>query len=301
MTKRIAGAILGMVLAAAVVFLVPSTALVTPIDGMLRLSTLGGAEKENVYRPDSTAGGGHGIFNGEALAVIPTFFLPPLGIQFAGDLVAANAGWRAGFNGGPVFDFGMGKAGLLFAYQFRHYQGKCGGSDIDLHGAWVRPAVSFYLPQTNINAWISQGISPRHTANACENDRRKVFVPVSEFHVEANYFPPLMLFGRDNLELSLGVTVQNLWGMGRSTGVQDIGPVNVGPSAGVAFMPWQNLEVTLARGWFDVNHNKYKVMSGLHYYFNFAKNPNLTLLQNRRQYLEPTLEPGTMATFWNRN
>jgi hypothetical protein len=59
--------------------------------------------------------------------------------------------------------------------------------------------------------------------------------------------------------------------------------------------------VTLARGWYDVNHSKYKVMSGLQYYFNFAKNPNLSLLQTRRQYLEPTLEPGTMATFWNRN
>src|ERR1051325_12156222 len=110
MVKRIAGAILGCILAA-VVF-IPSTALVAPIDGMLRLSTLGGAERENVYRPDSTAGGAHGIFNGEALAVIPTFFLPPLGIQFAGDIVAANAGWRAGVNGGAGGACGVGKARL---------------------------------------------------------------------------------------------------------------------------------------------------------------------------------------------
>jgi hypothetical protein len=300
MMKSVAGAVLGLFVLAVAVFLTPTTAHVSDIEWLGRLSTFGGAERENVTRPDSTAGGGHGKFTGEAMIVAPIPFIPPLGIQFASDVVVGNANWRWGVNGGPIVDFGFGKAGLLFVYQFRHYQGGCGSSDPDLHGAWVRPAVSFYLPQTNIDFWISQAISQRHVAMGCENDFRKVFVPVNEAHLMANFFPPVPIFGRDNLEVSLGVTVQNLWGASHVALTNGRGAVNIGPAAGVAIMPWQNLEVTLVRGWFDVNHNKYNVNSGVQYYFNLGKNPTPSLLALRRKYLEPTLEPGTMGTYWNR-
>ncbi len=298
MAKRIMGAVIGLMLAAAVVF-VPSTALVTDIDGMLRLSTLGGAEKENVNSPDSSFGGALPRFHGEALAVAPLFILPGLGFQFAGSIVASSANWRWGLNGGPIFDFGMGKAGLLVAYQVRHYQGSAGTSP-DFNGMWVRPAVSFYLPQTNIDFWVSQAVSPRWRMKASEGDFRRVAIPVNEAQLMANFFPPVPVVGKDNLEVSLGVRVRNLWGSGNKSLGEGIGPVSVGPAGGIAVMPWQNLEVTLARGWFDVNHNRYTVSSGIQYYFNFAKNPNLSLLQTRRQYLEPTLEPGVFGTMWNR-
>jgi len=301
MRKKLATGLLGFFILAVAVLLTPVTAHVSDIEWLGRLSALGGAEKENVYRPNSTAGGARGHFTGEAMLVAPVPFIPPLGIQVATAIVAAN-GFRWGVNGGPVFDFGAGKAGLLFDYQYRHYDGRCGSNDIDLHGAWVRPAVSFYLPQTNVDFWVSQGISPRHNVNACEGDRRKVFIPVNEAQAMVNFFPPVPIMGRDNLEVSIGVRVQNLWGASRNAiGVQNIGAVSVGPAAGIAVMPWQNLEVTLVRGWYDVNHSKYKVNSGIQYYFNLGKTPNPSLLALRRKYLEPTLEPGTMATFWNRN
>jgi hypothetical protein len=285
----------------AAVLFIPSTALVAPIDGMFRLSTLGGAERENVYSPSSSFGGALPQFMGEALAVAPLFFLPGLGFQFAGNIVASSANWRWGLNGGPIYDFGMGKTGLLLAYQVRHYQGSSGSAP-DFNGMWLRPAVSFYLPQTNVDLWVSQAVSPRWVFKASEGDNRRVVIPVNEAQVMANFFPPVPVVGKDNLELSLGVRVQNLWGGGHTslgTG-GDRGAVNIGPAGGIAVMPWQNLEVTLARGWFDVNHNKYTVNSGLQYYFNFAKNPNLSLLQTRRQYLEPTLHPGVFGTMWNR-
>jgi len=303
MVKRIASAILGIFLAAVVVFM-PATALVAPIDGMFRLSALGGAEKENVKSPESSFGGALPRFLGEALAVTPLFIIPDLGFQFAGSIVASSANWRWGFNGGPIYDFGMGKAGVLVAYQVRHYQGSAGSAP-DFHGTWIKPAVSFYLPQTNIDFWVSQAVSPRWVFKASEGDNRRVVIPVNEAQLMANFFPPVPVVGKDNLELSLGVRVRNLWGSGHQSlggggGSGSTGAVSVGPAGGIAVMPWQNLEVTVARGWFDVNHNKYTVSSGVQYYFNFAKNPNLSLLQTRRQYLEPTLEPGVFGTMWNR-
>lgn len=288
----------------AVMLLAPSTVQVAEMEWLGRLSAMGGAEKENFHKPDATAGGARGHGTAEALIVAPIPFTP-LAIQASANFVGGGAQRRWGFSAGPIvaWDGGMspsmgGKAGVFVQRQYRKYDGSCTDdiSTLDFSATWVRPAVSLYFPDLNVDAWLSQAVTSTYKANACEDDRRKVFAPINQFHIQANYFPPVALMGKPgNLELSLGVDVANLWGISHTLGT------SAGPAGGIAIMPWQNLEVTLVRGFYDVNHNRYKVNAGLQYYFNIgSKKPDSTLMDMRRKYLEPTLEPGAYGTFWNR-
>ncbi len=288
----------------AILLLAPSTVQVAEMEWLGRLSTMIGAERESFHRPDSTGGGARFHVTPEVLLVAPIPFTP-FAIQANANYVGGGAQYRWGFGGGPVvaWDGGLGqggKAGVFFAYQHRKYQGSCSDSNssVDFNNAWVRPAASFYFPDINVDAWMSQPISREHDVFACEGDRRKVFRPASNMRAVINYFPPVPLNGKNgNVELSLGIDVSNLWGPSL-----DLSP-GVSPVAGVAIMPWQNLEVTLFRASFDVNHSRYKVNTGVQYYFNIgsSKNPSPTLIEMRRKYLEPTLEPGSVGTMWNRS
>lgn len=279
---------------------VPSGAQVAEMEFLGRLSGILGAERESL-KGSETGGGGRFHASPEGMIVLPIPFTP-FGIQANGSFVGGDGDRRWGVSGGPIFAWSGGKAGVFFAYQHRRYFGSCTDteSSLDFNHAWVRPAVSFYFPNVNVDAWISQTITHRHDTLACEDDRKKVFIGVNQARLMVNYFPPVVipfLSPRPgNLEISLGVDMQNFWGASNGALSE-----SVGPAAGIAFMPWQNLEVTLVRGFYDVNRGKYKVNTGLHYYLNFfSKTPNATLLELRRKYMEPTLEPGTVGTYWNR-
>jgi hypothetical protein len=282
---------------------IPSGALLAEMEFLGRLSGIIGAERES-NKQGSTAGGGHFHASPEAMVVLPIPFTP-VGIQANGSFVGGDGDRRWGFSAGPIVGWDGpvgGKAGLFFVYQNRHYFGSCASTNnsLDFHQSWIRAATAFYLPNVNVDAWISQTLSPRTKEMSCEEDHIKAFQGVNQARVMVNYFPPVVipfLASRPgNLEVSLGVDTQNLWG----AGLDRLGP-SIGPAFGIAFMPLQNLEVMLFRAFYDVNQGKYKVNSGLHYYLNFwGKNPTPTLLELRRKYLEPTLEPGNVNTTWGR-
>ena len=283
--------------------LIPSGAPLAEMEFLGRLSGIIGAERET-NKQNST--GGNGGFHGgpEAMLVLPIPFTP-VGFQVNGSFVGGDGDRRFGISGGPIVGWNGpvgGKAGLFFVYQNRKYFGSCSSENdsISFHQSWIRAATSFYLPNTNVDFWVSQTVSPKTKEMSCEEDHIKVFQGVNQARLMVNFFPaivvPFLAPRPGNLEVSLGVDTQNLWG----AGYDRFGP-SVGPAAGLAFMPLQNLEVMLVRGFYDVNHGKYKVNSGIHYYLNFwGKNPAPTLLELRRKYLEPTLEPGNVNTGWGR-
>jgi hypothetical protein len=217
----------------------------------------GGAEKE-----EGSQAGGRGTLG--ILGVIP--LTDSFGLQGSASYVG-GLGSRFGLSAGPLFSWGSGKAGLFLAYQYRTFN-----SNNFLH---LRPSVSFYLPQANINLYYS------HPLSDPQRDGNHVEVGINTLQGTFNYFPSYDLASfltRNNMEWTLGLQVNSFGGVG--SGNLETG---VGPVFGFAFMPTKGLEVNLVKGTID-HHGRYRVESGLSFYFDKV---GATLKELRRRYLEP--------------
>lgn len=226
------------------------------IEPLGRVEVFGGGEKE----PGTSAGGRGGI---ELLGVIP--FTESLGMQSIGHYVGGS-GSRFGLSAGPVYDFGVVKAGFFAAYQYRSHN--------DNNFVHLRPSVTFYLPQANVNLFYS------HPVSSPQRDHGSVEVGINQLQTTFNYFPAVDLASfmrKDNVELSLGLQANSFGGAGSGKV-----PNGVGPVFGFSFVPMQNLEVNLVRGTVD-HHGRYRIGTGISW--NFTKDP--TLKEIRRRYLEP--------------
>lgn len=257
-----------------------------------RVSALGGAESETWKRKSVEGGSAHPFYLGGGLLVIP--ILPMLGFQLNGGYQGSgDATWKADISGGPVFGWSGGKAGVFVAHQYRNW-GRNHTRDLGTPTwwfMWIQPAVSLYdiIPNSNIDIWYSHPVSRAFDTcqKGCDYWKRK-FIAYSQLRAAVNWFPPLGLFGENNIEVTLGVQVNAF--SGTNKGIAGSG---VGPAFGMAVMPLQNLEVQLFKAAID-NHNRYRVSSGLQYYFAAGKP---SLMQLRRKYLEPTNLPGSVTTF----
>jgi hypothetical protein len=222
-----------------------------------KVTVEGGAEKE-----EGTQAGGRGTIS--ILGVMP--LAQSFGLQGNASYVG-GLGSRFSLSAGPLFGWDSGKAGLFLAYQYRTFN-----SNNFLH---IRPSVSFYLPQANINLYYS------HPLTDPQRDRNRVEVGINTLQGTFNYFPSYDLASfltRNNMEWTLGVQVNSFGGVG--SGNLETG---VGPVFGFAFMPTKGLEVNLVKGTID-HHGRYRVQSGLSFYFDKV---GATLKDLRRRYLEP--------------
>ncbi len=284
--KKLISVVLGVLLLGT---LYASTANVAGVDWVGRISLLGGAEAETVLRPDDIGGAPHGFGMIEGLGMIP--LLPQLGIQLNGAYQYGGGvgGHKFGFQGGPVYDFGMGKAGLFLTEQFRIYDsGANGGGIRSVNLLWLTPSVAFYdlIPGSNVDIWLMQQVSRHTITSGKRGDSVKQFAPTSILRTAFNYFIGAP-FGRDNTELTLGVQFNGISGMDKEHARFGAGPV-----LGMATMPWQNLELQLFRVAVD-NHARYRVTSGVQWFFDRG---NSSLMQLRRKYLEPTNMPDMAST-----
>jgi hypothetical protein len=285
--KKLASAIFGFLMLA---LWLPKVANVADVDWLGRISALGGAESESENRKSAAWGGSaHGFGTMQGLGVIP--ITPFMGLQLGGG-VGGGDGVKLDFQGGPLFGWPGGKVGVFWATVVHRYPGGLGSSEHNERriawNNWIRPAAAFYLPGMNIDVWYSHPIggTQKFGRNSAD-DTFKGLVGLSEGRVAVNWFPPF--FMKDNLEITLGAHVTGATGAhNRDSDV----PMGVGPVAGMAIMPWQNFEVQLFKAQMD-NRNRYRVSSGLQFYFNRG---NATLLQLRRMYLEPTNMPGMVST-----
>jgi hypothetical protein len=274
----------------------PRVAEVAPVEWLGRITANGGAESESWRRKQSEAGAeAHGFGYLEGMLVFPIF--GPLGLQGNLSWDGAN-GHRFDGSLGPVFDWGGGKIGVFVHRQYRLVPT---ARNLDHEFArvrnwWITPAASFYdlIPGTNIDIWHRQPLTLEYEAMSLESSdgfRNKRMIPYSQTRAAVNFFPGFLPFlAPGNLELTLGVQLNGLSGPGHENVALGVGPV-----FGAAFMPVAGLplEVTLFRAVID-NHNRYRVNSGLQFYFSKG---NETLLQLRRKYLEPTNLPAGVSTF----
>jgi hypothetical protein len=287
--KKLIGIVFGLLL---VGVMRPSVANVADVDWLGRISLLGGAESEERHRKDEIGGAAHGFGMLEGLGVIP--FTPQFGIQLSG-AYQYGGGWgghKIGFQGGPIFGFGMGKVGVFVTDQFRVYNPSATGSGIrSVNLFWITPAVAFYdlIPNTNLDVWFSQQISKHTTTLGPNGDATKSFAPTSTLRAALNWFPGGMPFGKDNTELTVGVQANGISGMDKTHAGSGVGPV-----LGMAVLPWQNLELQVFKATID-NRNRYRVTSGVQYFFDRG---NSSLMQLRRKYLEPTNMPNMANTFY---
>lgn len=223
-----------------------------------KVSILGGAEREG-----GAPAGGRGAI--EFLGVAP--FTQNFGVQGTGHYVGGR-GSRYGLNAGPIFSWDTGKAGVLVNYQHRTL-----GDNNFVH---IRPSLGLYFDQANVNLWYS------HPVSEPQRDRRGVEYGINRLQGTVSYFPPMdvaTFMRKDNLEVTLGVQVNTFAGAGRSK----LEGAGVGPVLGVSFMPTQNVEVNLFKATID-NRSRYRVYSGLQFFFNRTKD---TLKELRRKYLQP--------------
>jgi hypothetical protein len=250
------GLTLGLVLFAAV-FLWASRAELAGIDPVGKVVAEVGAEKE-----EGSPAGGRGQI--ELLGVAPLG--ESFGLQ-AGAHYVGGRGSRFGLTAGPIGSFGSGKAGLFLAYQYRTFNSN--------HFLHLRPSVSFYMPQMNVNVFYS------HPLSSPQRDGRDVEYGINQIQGTVSYFPGVDLASflrKDNVELTLGVQANSFGGVG-SGNLQN----GVGPVFGLAFMPMQSVEINAFKGTID-NHGRYRVLSGLSFYFDKLGG---TLKELRRRYLEP--------------
>ncbi len=248
---------LGAVSLFALMLLWTAQAELAEVQPLGKVSVEGGAEKEA-----GSGGGGR--------ATITTLGVMPLGHNFGLQGTAhyvGGLGSRYGLSAGPLFSWESGKAGLFVAYQHRSIN-----SDNFVH---LRPSVAFYLPQANINLYYSQPISNP------QRDTRSTQYATNYLQGTFSYFIGSDLASflkKDNVEMTLGVQVNSFAGAG-SHDLQ----TGVGPVFGLAFMPMQGIEVNVVKGTVD-NRGRYRVQSGLSYYFDKA---GASLMELRRRYLEP--------------
>lgn len=284
--KKLASAMLGLLLLA---LWLPRVANVADVDWLGRISALGGAERQTHETKEAVGGGSHGLVQTELLSIIP--ITPIFGIQFQGGYGNMfGHGQKFAGQAGPIFSFGMGKAGLFVTDQFYIFNRSPESSGLrSANMVWITPAVSVYdlIPGTNLDIWFSQQVS-KHTGvpSSHEDSNNRNLAPTSSLRAAMNFFPPF-LFGNGNTELTLGVQVNGVSGPDRRHALSGAGPV-----AGVAFMPWQNMEVQLFKMTID-NRSRYQVLSGVQFYFSPSGG---NLLQQRRKYLEPTNMPQQINT-----
>src|SRR5436190_10747104 len=154
--KKIAIAMMGLLMLG---LWTPRAANVAGIDWLGRITALGGAEGESWRRAEGKLGGSaHGLGEFHGLGVIP--ITPMIGLQASGG-VGGGAGLKMFFQGGPIVDFGMGKAGVFWGTQVRRYpagqleDGELGRVNRIAWSNWIRPAASFYLPGMNLDIWYA--------------------------------------------------------------------------------------------------------------------------------------------------
>jgi hypothetical protein len=286
--KRLAVAMMGLLVLG---LWMPRVASVADVDWLGRLSVLGGAERQTFATADRVGGGSHALAQSELLGVIP--ITPMFGIQFQGGY-ANMFGHGQKFAGqvGPIVGFGMGKAGVFVTDQFYLFNGGSipHTSSRSANMVWLTPSVSLYdlLPATNLDIWYSQQLSRRVTTTSkFEENPNRHLAPTSSMRVAMNFFPGFLPFGNGNTELTFGAQANGISGPDKHHALFGIGPV-----AGIAFMPFQNVEVQLFKATID-NRSRYQVLSGLQF---FMSPTGGTLLQQRRKYLEPTNMPQQINT-----
>jgi hypothetical protein len=286
--KKLAAAIFGFLMLA---LWLPKVANVADVDWLGRISALGGAESESSNRKDGPwQGNAHGFGTMQGLGVIP--ITPFMGLQLSGGVGGGN-GVKLDFQGGPLFGWPGGKVGVFWGTVIHRgpnasLESNCCANNRIIWNNWIRPAAAFYLPGMNIDVWYSHPVGgvQKITRNSGDESFKEI-IGVSEGRVALNWFPPF--FMKDNLELTIGAQITGVAGPGNR---QHQVPLGVGPVAGMAMLPWQNFEVQLFKAQMD-NRNRYRVSSGIQFYFNRG---NASLLQLRRMYLEPTNLPGIVST-----
>jgi hypothetical protein len=294
-----------MLLLALVAVAFPPQAGVANLEWLGRVSGLGGFEREGGggFRWGDVGDSGQSkaaiVGSVEALGVVPFSAISPMleNFGFEGQFsYAGGRGSRFNLNVAPVFAWNGGKIGVFYHNQWRNYPDGVGGDKSagndprEFHFAWIRPAVSLYFPQMNVDISMNQPVvNVQYSAGYYERDSRyKKWIPQSQLRGVVNYFPTFAEFiTKDNLELSLGVEVNSFSG---SNNLQS----GVGPVLGIAILPMRNLELTVVKGNFD-NRGRYQFISGLQYYFDSSK-VSSTLLQLRRKYLDPTNLPGRVSS-----
>jgi len=243
--------------------LVSVPARAQPLEPFGKIELSGGAERE-AHNPSG------GRFTAEALGVWP--FMGSFGVQGALHYVGGQ-GSRIGFNVAPVLAFDGGKAGFFVSYQHR------GLRDTDF--VHLIPAVAFYLPQVNLNAWYSHPVNGRQTGG----DR--VEYGVNRLQATASFFAPSDWWGpylrRDNVELMGGMQVNTFAGAGH----HKLGGTGVGPVLGISFLPMPGVAVNLIRGSVD-HQGRYRVATGLEFFFD--SKGGTSLKEMRRKYLEPNFD-----------
>ncbi|HTM07160.1 MAG TPA: hypothetical protein VL754_02105 [Verrucomicrobiae bacterium] len=284
--KRLASAMLGLLLLG---LWLPRVANVADVDWLGRISALGGAERQTHETKESVGSGSHGLAQTELLSVIP--ITPIFGIQLQGGYANMfGHGQKFGGQAGPIVSFGMGKAGFFVTDQFHLYNDAAAGGGLrSANFVWLTPAVALYdlLPATNLDIWFAQQISRHNTVVGKRGDGVRQLAPTSSLRAAMNFFPPGLPFGNGNTELTFGVQVNGVSGPDRHHALSGAGPV-----AGVAFMPWQNMEVQLFKMTVD-NRSRFQVLSGVQFFFSPSGGP---LIQQRRKYLEPTNMPQQINT-----
>jgi hypothetical protein len=247
----------------------PPIANVAEVEPFGRLGASIGAERETGEPIGHSVGRAGARVTLDALGVIP-FAWQNFGLQGSAQYVGGQ-GSRFGGTLGPVYAFDGGKTGFFLDYQHRTVR------DADFF--WLNPALSLYFNQMNLN------LSYAHPISGVQKDtsfpRSKVDVASNKLQATVSYFPAFdMAFVRkDNLEFTFGVQVNAFAGHDANK----LNGAGVGPVFGVAMMPWPNMEVNLLRATFD-NRSRYKVDSGISFFF--SKGANQTLIQLRRKYLE---------------
>ena len=230
-----------------------------PLEQFWKIGVYGGVEKEG-----GSSSGGRGTIQASGVLPIAGSF----GLQ-GGVESGWGAGWRFGLNAGPVLDFGAGKVGAFVNYQYRGLR--------DNSFVHFRPALALYFNQTNLDFWYSHPISGRQTGGGrAESGSNRLQWTMSYF----NSSDWASFLRRDNVELTVGLQVNNFAGGGS-------GGTGVGPVLGLKFMPVPSLGVNLVRSTFDFNDSRYRVDSGLEYYFSRG---SPTLKETSRKSLED--EPG---------
>ena len=232
-----------------------------------RLEAFVGAEKEE----GSSAGGRGGV---EALGVLPLH--DRLGLQGIGHYVGGS-GSRFGLSAGPAYDWESVKAGIFLAYQYRTHH--------ENHFLHLRPSITFYMPQANVNLFYS------HPVSSAQRGDGIIQHGINRLQATFNYFPSVDLASfmrKDNVEVILGLQANSFAGEGSGKV-----PNGVGPVVGFSFMPVQNFEVNFIRATID-HHGRYRVGTGLS--FNLSEGtPSLKKI--RGGYLEPNFfSPNGAAT-----
>jgi hypothetical protein len=291
-----------MLVLALVAVAFPPQAGVADLEWLGRVSGFVGADRDTsndqnthgiTLNQDDPAGRSMPFGAAELFGVIPLYKGFGLETQFA---AGGGRGSKINLNIGPIWDWGSGKVGFFYLNQWHNYPdgiNSDGHSNTkrNMNNAWIRPAASYYLGNNlNIDWTMGIPITRPTSVDGKYGDLRKRYVPYSDMQTNVNFFPDQNLVGNGNLELTLGVVVNNYLGFSKILGV------GAGPVFGAAFMPIHNLEVTAFKANID-SRGRFQVLSGLQYYFNFGKAPS-TLVQLRRKYLDPTNQPGRISSNW---